>query len=44
MKEELKYKDIDSNTIAGVRNVNDLGKTFNYTSCEGDFAEFSGNK
>ena len=32
MKEELKYKDIDSNTIAGVRNVNDLGKTFNYTS------------
>ena len=44
MKEELKYKDIDSNTIAGVRNVNDLGKTFNYTSCERDFAEFSGNK
>ena len=27
MKEELKY-----NTIAGVRNVNDLGKTFSYTS------------
>ena len=44
MKEELKYKDIDSNTIAGVRNVNDLGKTFNYTSCEGYFAEFSVNK
>ena len=29
MKEELKYKDIDCNTIAGVINVNDLGKTFN---------------
>ena len=26
MKEELKYKDIDSNTMDGVRNVNELGK------------------
>ena len=27
MKDELKYKDIDSNTIDGVRNVNELGKS-----------------
>ena len=27
MKEELKYKDIDSNTMDGVRNVNELGKS-----------------
>ena len=26
MKDELKYKDIDSNTMDGVRNVNELGK------------------
>ena len=43
MKEELKYKDIDNNTIAGVRNVNDIAKTFNYSSYEVDFAEFSVN-
>ena len=27
MKDELKYKDIDSNTMDGVRNVNELGKS-----------------
>ena len=27
MKEELKYKDIDSNTMDGVRNVNELGES-----------------
>ena len=28
MKDELKYKDIDSTTMDGVRNVNELGKYF----------------
>ena len=30
MKDELKYKDIDSNTMDGVRNVNELGKSGRY--------------
>ena len=29
MKDELKYKDIDSNTMDGVRNVNELGNWVN---------------
>ena len=30
MKEELQYKDIDTNTIQGVRNANELGKLCSY--------------